>query len=77
MQLIHNKILITGATSGIGEVLTKKFLSLGNQVIAVGRNKEKLEELKKLGFTFKFAIRKDGKYYAMAGIRKNILDSKN
>src|SRR4028119_1438244 len=45
MKLSNNKILITGATEGIGRALTLKFLSLDNVVIAVGRNKEKLKEL--------------------------------
>lgn len=45
MRLHGNKILITGATAGIGEALLNKFLSLNNQVIAVGRNKAKLQEL--------------------------------
>ncbi|MCF6347128.1 MAG: SDR family NAD(P)-dependent oxidoreductase [Flavobacteriaceae bacterium] len=48
MQLHNNKILITGATSGIGKALTKKFLELDNKIIAVGRNKKKLEKLSKL-----------------------------
>ena len=38
---------------------------------------EIIEELKKLGLTFEFALDNDGHYYAMVGIRKNILDSKN
>ncbi len=45
MKLSNNKILITGATAGIGEALLKKFLELNNQIIAVGRNKQKLKEL--------------------------------
>ena len=45
MQLQGNKILITGATAGIGEALLNKFISLDNQVIAVGRNEQKLQEL--------------------------------
>lgn len=45
MRLQGNKILITGATAGIGEALLNKFLSLDNQVIAVGRNEQKLQEL--------------------------------
>lgn len=48
MKLQGNKILITGATSGIGEALLKKFLSLDNQIIAVGRNEERLKTLSKL-----------------------------
>ena len=42
---LKNKILITGATAGIGEALLNKFLSLNNHVIALGRNEEKLKEL--------------------------------
>ncbi|HAP60367.1 MAG TPA: oxidoreductase [Cytophagales bacterium] len=45
MQLHGNKILITGATAGIGEALLHRFVSLGNQVIAVGRNEQKLQAL--------------------------------
>jgi len=45
MQLKGNKMLITGATAGIGEALLNKFLSLGNQVIAVGRNQHRLQQL--------------------------------
>lgn len=45
MKLIGNKILITGATSGIGKALTEKFCQLDNQIIAVGRNEIRLEEL--------------------------------
>jgi len=45
MKLQENKILITGATSGIGKALMHTFLAYGNQIIAVGRNKEKLQEL--------------------------------
>ena len=48
MKINNNKILITGATAGIGEALTKTFLKLDNQIIALGRNTEKLEELSKL-----------------------------
>ena len=33
------KILITGATGGIGNALVKKFLSLGGNVLATGTKK--------------------------------------
>ena len=39
------KILITGATSGLGEALANEALANGHEVIACGRNKEKLAEL--------------------------------
>lgn len=48
MKIHKNKILITGATAGIGKALVEKFLELDNQIIAVGRNENKLEELLKL-----------------------------
>ncbi|WP_353137819.1 SDR family NAD(P)-dependent oxidoreductase [Pseudopedobacter sp.] len=47
MKLNNNKILITGATSGIGKALTEKLCKLDNQVIAVGRNMEMLDTLAK------------------------------
>lgn len=45
MKLNGNKILITGATSGIGKALTERFCDLDNQIIAVGRNEVRLQEL--------------------------------
>ena len=48
MTRVHkNKILITGATAGIGAALLQTFLDLDNEIIAVGRNQEKLKELSK------------------------------
>jgi len=41
------KILITGATGGIGKALVKKFLSLEGTVLATGTNTGKLDNLKK------------------------------
>jgi len=41
------KILITGATGGIGNALVKKFVSLEGSVLATGTKTEKLESLKK------------------------------
>tara|TARA_B100000287_G_scaffold202019_1_gene190747 strand:+ start:723 stop:1457 length:735 start_codon:yes stop_codon:yes gene_type:complete len=41
------KILITGATGGIGNALVKKFLSLDGTVLATGTNTERLDILKK------------------------------
>ena len=43
----NKKILITGATGGIGKALVKKFLSLDGNVLATGTKTEKLDELKK------------------------------
>ena len=43
----NKKILITGATGGIGGALVKKFISLGGSVFATGTKSEKLDILKK------------------------------
>ena len=43
----NKKIIITGATGGIGNELVKKFISLKGKVLATGTNDEKLEKLKK------------------------------
>ena len=43
----NKKILITGATGGIGKALVKKFISLKGNVLATGTKNEKLDLLKK------------------------------
>ena len=43
----NKKILVTGATGGIGNALVKKFLSLNGTVLATGTNIDKLDSLKK------------------------------
>ncbi|GAA5024878.1 putative oxidoreductase DltE [Marivirga lumbricoides] len=45
MRTTGNTVLITGGSSGIGLVLAKRFLELGNKVIITGRDKNKLEEI--------------------------------
>ena len=47
LNLKNKKVLITGATGGIGGSLVKKFLSLNAEVLGTGTNPEKLEKLKK------------------------------
>ncbi len=47
MNLKNKKILITGATGGIGGCLTKKFYNLESTIIATGTNENKLDDLKK------------------------------
>ena len=47
MNFKNKKILVTGATGGIGDSIVKKFLSLDASVFGTGTNNEKLEELKK------------------------------
>tara|TARA_B110000438_G_scaffold215564_1_gene207933 strand:+ start:152 stop:892 length:741 start_codon:yes stop_codon:yes gene_type:complete len=46
MNLKNKKIIITGATGGIGLSLVKKFTDLGSIVLATGTNQEKLNRLK-------------------------------
>ena len=47
MNLNNKKILITGATGGIGNALVDKFNNLGASIFATGTNEEKLNNLKK------------------------------
>ena len=46
MSLKSKKVLITGATGGIGKSLVEKFYNLGSIVFATGTNDEKLTKLK-------------------------------
>ena len=46
MNLENKKILITGATGGIGHCLVEKFYNLNAKVFATGTNEEKLKNLK-------------------------------
>ena len=43
----NKKVLITGASGGIGNELVKKFVSLGASVLGTGTKTEKLDKLKK------------------------------
>ena len=43
----NKKILITGASGGIGNKLVKKFITLGGNVLGTGTKSEKLDKLKK------------------------------
>ena len=47
MNLKNKKVLITGATGGIGNCLVEKFNNLGATIVASGTNIEKLNNLKK------------------------------
>ena len=43
----NKKVLVTGATGGIGKEIIKKFFSLGAEIVATGTKSEKLDEIKK------------------------------
>ena len=46
MDLKNKKVLITGATGGIGNELVKTFLNYGAKILASGTNEEKLAKLR-------------------------------
>ncbi len=46
MNLKNKKVLITGATGGIGNCIVKKFYELGAKIVASGTNEDKLKNLK-------------------------------
>ena len=46
MNLKNKKVLITGATGGIGHSLVKKFKNNGSLIFGTGTNEEKLDKLK-------------------------------
>ena len=43
INLKNKKVLITGATGGIGKALVDKFSSLGANILATGTKNEKLD----------------------------------
>jgi len=45
MNLKNKKVLITGATGGIGNCIVKKFFDNGSKILATGTNEEKLKKL--------------------------------
>ena len=47
MNLKNKKVIITGATGGIGNSLVEKFYNYGSSIVATGTNEEKLNNLKK------------------------------
>ena len=90
MNLKNKKILITGATGGIGKTLVKKFLELGAEVLASGspRRRAQLERRfpkatwKELRGNVETRIRKiaqneeaDGTILAAAGLNRLGIDS--
>jgi uncharacterized oxidoreductase len=42
MKTTHNTVLVTGGSAGIGFEIARSFSKLGNQVIIIGRNSERL-----------------------------------
>ena len=47
MNFENKKILVTGATGGIGNSLINKFYNLGGSIVATGTNDERLQNLSK------------------------------
>ena len=47
MNFKNKKVLITGATGGIGNCLVKKFYELGAEVAATGTKEEKIKKNKR------------------------------
>ena len=47
MNFKNKVIVITGASSGIGEAAAEKFAQKGANIVLVARRKDKLEEVKK------------------------------
>ena len=47
ISLENKKVIVTGATGGIGSSVVEKFIEAKATVLATGRNTSKLEELKK------------------------------
>ena len=47
MNFENKKILVTGATGGIGNSLINKFYALGGNIVATGTNDAKLQSLSK------------------------------
>ncbi|MGV3764592.1 MAG: SDR family oxidoreductase [Chitinophagaceae bacterium] len=45
MRISGNKFLITGASDGIGKAMALALADKGNTIIAIGRNRERLEQL--------------------------------
>ena len=46
MNLKNKKVIITGATGGIGNSLVKKFSDCGAIILATGTKEEKIKKLK-------------------------------
>ena len=50
-------VVVTGATSGIGEAAARMFRAKGADVAAIGRNKKKGDELEKCGMHYEGTLR--------------------
>ena len=47
MRYIGKKILVTGASSGLGKMIAKQYAKEGGKIINISRNKNKMEILNK------------------------------
>jgi short-subunit dehydrogenase involved in D-alanine esterification of teichoic acids len=76
MGFQYKKVLVIGATSGIGRALAERFINEGSYVIAVGRRKDKLAELvQEHGHDKVYAVPFDiTKMTAISAFATNIID---
>jgi NADP-dependent 3-hydroxy acid dehydrogenase YdfG len=44
MPYPYTKVLVLGATSGIGRALAERFVAAGSKVVVVGRRQQRLDE---------------------------------
>lgn len=45
MSFPYKRVLLIGATAGIGKAMTDRLIQAGSKVIAVGRRQERLDEI--------------------------------
>lgn len=46
-KAMNRIVVITGATSGLGKAFLESYIKQGDQVVAVGRNREKCQQIQK------------------------------
>jgi 3-oxoacyl-[acyl-carrier protein] reductase len=76
MRFKDYKIVVTGATSGIGLATTKQFLEEGSTVIGIGRNFEKTKDLGEKFIPFKCDVRNENEIIAACDFINETFDGK-